>query len=447
MRRKVIIAVIIPALVVAVLLTVACVYLFIVPSLVADCPSATSDSSGGAVVIYEVCKGLHKRDLYVQRIGPEGDFRWGEEGILVGSGYGGVLHAVSDSSGGAILSWREALPRPKGEPSDSQIHVAKIDSAGSVRWRRDILGAGEAVKDAVSDRSGGVIIAYTDGDMNMSVLKIDAEGNLPWGGDGVSLNMGDSYLSDIASDDSGGVIVVRYGVGNISAQRVGSGGNTLWQTGGVEVCGSLGGEARLVSDGSGGAIIAFERQVPGEHGIAYTDSDIYAQRIDTEGSILWGPDGVPLRIGPSVPYEPKIVADDAGGAIIFFVDERGICAQRIDANGHKLWAEDAIQVWEGTYHHVVSDGFGGAISVGAEKAQRIDAAGRKMWGSDGTRLNLRGLHLYSISEDGSGGVLISWVANRFIIGEFMLGATASYAQRVDAEGNILWGDKGILLNR
>jgi hypothetical protein len=444
MRRRIIISV--SAVVVAILLAAICAYVFIVPFLVVDCPAVSSDNSGGVIAIYEVYKGLRTRDVYVQRIDPKGDFLWGEKGILVGSGCGGALHAISDGSAGVIVSWWEALPRSGGEPSDSQMYAAKIDSEGNVQWRRGILSAGEAIKDAVSDRSGGVIIAYTDGDMNMSVLKVDTEGNLPWGGDGVSLNVGDSYLSDIASDNSGGVIVVRYGVGNISAQRVDSGGNILWQTGGVEVCGSLGGEARLVGDGSGGAIIAFERDIPSEDGIGYIDSDIYAQRIDAEGNILWGPDGVPICIGPSKPYEPEIVADDAGGAIIFFVDTRGICAQRIDADGHKFWTDDGIEVWKGSYHHVVSDGFGGAISVGAEKAQRIDTTGRKMWGSDEIRLNLRGLHLYSISEDGSGGVLISWVANRFIIGEFMLGATATYVQRLDAKGDVVWGDKGILLN-
>jgi len=434
MRRKIIISV----LVVAILLIAGYAYWVYPPAVC--CPAITGDNSGGAIAIYEVYKFLRKHDFYVQKIGPEGDFIWGEKGILIGSGYKsgyGIfgLRAVNDGSGGAVVMWRESLR----QPPYAQTHVVKIDSGGSVQWRRDIPAAGQAIPDG----SGGVIIAYTDDDMNMSALKIDTEGNLPWGGDGVPLNMGDSYLSDIASDNSGGVIVVRYGVGNISAQRLDSRGNVLWQTGGVEVYGGPAGEARVVSDGSGGAIIVFERNIPCEDGIGSCDSDIYAQRVDAEGKVLWGPDGVPICIGPSKPYEPKIVADGAGGAIIFFEDfEEGfaIYAQRIDANGYKLWPED-VQVWKGTYYSVVSDGFGGAISVWDERAQRLDTTGRKMWGLNGTTATLNSRGWYLISADGCGGVLVSWSASRYILDE-----TASYVQRVDAEGNLPWGDEGILLN-
>jgi hypothetical protein len=452
MRRRIIISV--SAVVVAILLAAICAYVFIVPFLVVDCPAVSSDNSGGVIAIYEVYKGLRTRDVYVQRIDPKGDFLWGEKGILVGSGCGGALHAISDGSAGVIVSWWEALPRSGGEPSDSQMYAAKIDSEGNVQWRRGILSAGEAIKDAVSDRSGGVIIAYTDGDMNMSVLKVDTEGNLPWGGDGVSLNVGDSYLSDIASDNSGGVIVVRYGVGNISAQRVDSGGNILWQTGGVEVCGSLGGEARLVSDGSDGAIIAYMRDIPCDDGRigGYCDSDIYAQRIDAEGNVLWGSDGVPICAGPSTPNSPRVVADGAGGAIIFFVfsgDYAAIRARRIDADGHKLWDED-VELWKGDrigpVDPIASDAFGGAICVwyGGAKAQRLDATGRKLWGPDGIALTLQDFHPPLAAPDGCGGVFISWSAAEFKGRE--LSEVSYYVQRVDAEGDVVWGDEGILLN-
>lgn len=145
--------------------------------------------------------------------------------MLIGSTGNGIPYseAVSDGSGGAIIAWSECLPEVPGEPPSCQTYVARIDAEGHVQWQKDIPG----VDQAVPDGSGGAIIAYTNGDMNISVLKIDTEGNLPWGGDGVSLDLGDSYLSDIASDNSGGVIIVRYGVGNISAQRVDSGGN-MW---------------------------------------------------------------------------------------------------------------------------------------------------------------------------------------------------------------------------
>jgi hypothetical protein len=380
----------------------------------------TSDNWGGAIAFYQTWRMSDDHSLvefYAQKISPEGDFLWGERGILVGSGdadfyWACDLYAVSDGSGGAYVMWREPLP----ELPYSQPHVAKIDSGGNVEWQRDIPD----VEQAIPDGSGGVIIAYS-----ASVLKVDAQGNLPWGEDGVSLDLG---LFDIASDNSGGIIVVSYAVGNISAQRVDSGGNILWQTGGVEVCGIRGGAARVVNDGSGGAIIAYEQYTPcgdGTHGNC--DSDIYAQRIDASGSVLWWPDGVPVCVEPLFQYSPEMVEDGAGGAIVFFVTHlpigdyhySAIHAQRIDADSHKLWPED-VQVWEGACLSVISDGSGGAVSVyyGGEgtnaTAQRLDAAGRKLWGPEGTILTLRDLYgLGGVVSDGCGGVLMSWSAVKF----------------------------------
>jgi hypothetical protein len=451
--------VVIWALVVAILLSASCFQQH--PEFI-PLAAITGDNSGGAIAFYPTWRMSDDHSLvefYAQRISPEGHLLWRGKGILIASGDAAFywtcdLYAVSDGSGGAFVIWEEPLP----EPPYALPHVAKIDSGGNVEWQTDIPSAEEAIKEAIPDGSGGVVIAYLDYNMNMSVLKIDAEGNLPWGEDGVPLNLGDSYLSDIASDNSGGVIAVRYGVGNISAQSVDSEGNVLWQMGGVEVCGIQGGAARVVSDGSGGAIIAYEYLIfSGDGKYGYSDSDIYAQRIDAEGNVLWGPDGAPVCVDPLYQYSPGIVADAAGGAIVFFVTHLpigdyhypAIHALRIDADGHKLWPED-VQVWEGTYLSAISDGSGGAISVwysdeeNEAKVQKLDAVGRELWGPDGTTLTLRDVYPDLIVSDGCGGVLMSLSAVKSTGDE--VSEVSYYVQRVDAEGDVSWGDEGILLN-
>jgi hypothetical protein len=415
----------------------------------------TGDNSGGAIAVYQIWQMSDSYgQFYVQKISPEGDFLWGEKGVSIGSGYSDFgdfdSYAVSDGSGGAIVIWLEFLPRAEGELPSFQTHVAKIDSEGNVKWQRDIPG----IDQAIPDGSGGVIIVFSDSYENLCVLKIDAEGNLPWGQDGVSLNLREYWPLGVADDNLGGVIVVGYtfqgGHCIVYAQRVDSGGNILWQTGGVQACVGPAEEAQVVSDGAGGGIIAYMRDIPCEDGrIGYCDSDIYAQRIDAEGNVLWGPDGVPICAGPSHPNSPKIVTDGAGGAIIYFdfiADYTAFRARRIDADGHKLWEEEA-ELWGG---NIVSDGSGGVISVWYSdeginaKAQRLDATGKELWGPDGTALTLRDRHWSLAVPDGCGGVLISWSAVEFE------GSKASevsyYVQRVDADGNVVWGDEGILLN-
>jgi hypothetical protein len=446
MRRKIVIS----ALIGVILLGASCG-----PSVPIPPAAITGDNSGGAIAVYQIWRMSDSYgQFYVQKISPEGDFLWGEKGVSVGSGYSDFgefdSYAVSDGSGGAIVIWLEFLPRAEGELPSFQTHAARIDSEGDVEWQRDIPG----VDQAIPDGSGGVIIAYRAlYQDNISVLKIDGEGNLPWGQDGVSLNLsGYDSQRDIASDNSGGVIVVQQisGEGIICAQRVDSGGNILWQTGGVQACVGPAEGAQVVSDGAGGAIIAYMRDIPCEDGrIGYCDSDIYAQRIDAEGNVLWGPDGVPICVGPSAPNSPRIVTDGAGGAIIFFFfldDYAAFRARRIDADGHELWEEEA-ELWGGI---IVGDGSGGVISVWYSgegtnaKAQRLDATGRELWGPDGTALTFRDLHSSLAVSDGCGGVLISWSAVEFTGSK--ASAVSYYVQRIDADGNLPWGDEGILLN-
>ena len=436
MRRKIVISLVICVVVAAIALTASRIEPVTIPY-----AAVTTDNSGGAIVLYPLYRVFSLRgpsaQFYVQRISSEGDFLLGGKGTLVGAGswrgYG--LRALSDGSGGAIVMW---VPWNRG-PLSVQAHVAKIDSGGCVEWQRDTPGAEKAIPDG----SGGVIVAFGDSDGNIAVLKIDAEGNLPWGEDGVSLSLPDRYFSGIASDNLGGVIVAQVVVDEghiIRAQRVDSDGNALWQPGGVKVCACTGGALlpQVTSDGAGGAIVAYNYRR--EEGGKW---DIYAQRIDADGNVLWGPDGVPICMEVYIPHEVGMVEDGAGGAIIFYTSRLVLRAQRIDADGYKLWDEYSLRGWENTYHHVVSDGSGGAINVGARRAQRIDATGGVMWGHDGTMvLDQPVSGLYSISADGCGGILISWVLR-----EFESGPRTAYVQRVDPEGKPVWGDEGIPLNR
>src|SRR4030042_3244215 len=131
MWRKIVIS----ALIAVTLLSASCG-----PYQVPPIPAAmTGDNSGGAIAFYQIWPMSDSYgQVYVQKISPEGDSLWGEEGILLGSGCRADdqcgSYAVSDGSGGAIIIWMERLPQPEEEPEPSyfQTHVAKIDSEGNV---------------------------------------------------------------------------------------------------------------------------------------------------------------------------------------------------------------------------------------------------------------------------------------------------------------------------
>jgi hypothetical protein len=442
MRRKVVIW----ALIAAILLTASCI--FWGEAVPIPPPGITGDNSGGAIVTYAVYETLTEQDYYVRRISPAGDFLWGERGVLIGSTGNGLPYseAVSDGSGGAIVTWLECLPQVGGEPPSCQTYVAKIDSEGDIQWQWGREGV--EIQGMVADGAGGVIMGVVAADTKGSLVKIDSEGNLPWGEDGVSVGPVPEYPKEIASDGSGGVIIIQYASeSTICAQRVDSQGNILWQAGGVQVFAEPGEGACIVGDGAGGAIIAYTRNIPCEEGIGICNQDIYAQRIDAEGDIVWGPDGVPICVGPSASYSPQIVADGAGGAIVFFVDEPGVCAQRVDANGHRPWNGD-VPVYAGVILRVASDGSSGAFCVSYDRvAQRLDATGTKLWGPDGITFTTQDIHESGLAlvPDGCGGLLISWEADVKWT-HYEISNVSYYVQRVDADGNLPWGDEGILLN-
>ena len=54
--------------------------------------------------------------------------------------------------------------------------------------------------------------------------------------------------------------------------------------------------ARVSSDGAGGAIVAWHDRRTG------SNADIYAQRVDASGTVLWTTNGVALSTAPSVPF-------------------------------------------------------------------------------------------------------------------------------------------------
>ena len=140
--------------------------------------------------------------------------------------------------------------------------------------------------------------------------------------------------------------------------------------------------------------------------------DIYAQRIDTDGNVLWQQGGKPLSMskgGGSHPHRPRVVNDGSSVAIVCWEDLRhlprfSIYAQRIDSKGNAQWPKGGVRVCsvetgQSLLYDVVSDGLGGAIIVwwnsnsktfgkaGLLRAQTLDADGGLMWPDNGVPIS------------------------------------------------------------
>ena len=124
----------------------------------------------------------------------------------------------------------------------------------------------------------------------------------------------------------------------------------------------MGNDTTAIVSQSGGAIVAWTDLRPGSFGIR-------AQRLDSDGTVQWGPDGVAVNSTMSVQYGLGLASDGATGALLSWHDGRNgpldIYAQSLDGNGIPRWGTTGIAVCTAAGYQfssiVVNDGLGGAV--------------------------------------------------------------------------------------
>ena len=141
-----------------------------------------------------------------------------------------------------------------------------------------------------------------------------------------------------------------------------SSAHATWNLNGNAVCPAAGQQydPAIVSDGAGGAIVAWHENRNGNF-------DIFASRIGPTGITLWCG---PVCAATGDQGNPAIVSDGAGGAIITWEDLRSgssidIYTQQVDSKGQTRWTNNGVAVCTavGTQSHpaITSDGAGGGI--------------------------------------------------------------------------------------
>ena len=250
-------------------------------------------------------------------------------------------------------------------------------------------------------------------------------------------------------------------IAGVALLLLADGAGAAWIENGVPVCTSPGIQEKpqIVDDGAGGIIAVW---VDSRNG----DRDIYAQRIDGNGNVLWALNGIPVCTAAYDQMNLSAVADGAGGIIVAWQDYRyGMTtarryqymthAQRINGSGTSLWVPDgqAICSTRGTQLRpaVVSDGEGGAIiawydsrqsGVQGIYAQRVSASGMPMWSDTGVMLwgktyTLLGNEYPYMASDGAGGAIVAWC-------DYRSGTSLDiYARKIGKNGALSWGPNGV----
>lgn len=371
---------------------------------------------------------------------------------------------VPDGNKGAIATWFDF----RTGTINSDIYAQKIDSFGNVLWTANgVILSNSSNKEndpyIVSDGAGGAIIVWQDSSAttiwDVRAQRINASGTILWGSSGVlvcNANSSQEFVG-VVEDGAGGAIIAwqdyRNGNWDIYAQRVNSSGTVIWTANGVALCTATGNQwsIDITTDGTGGAIVTWYDNRSGIF-------DIYAQRVNAGGSVVWTADGVAICTAANNQYSPKITTDGLGGAIITWEDFRSgsnfdIYAQGINATGSVVWTANGVGVCTNTSAQaspaIANDDNNGAIIIWGDfrngnidiYAQRLNSSGTALWLANGIGIVTQTAQQYNrlISEDGQGGALICWNDDRN-------GTDDVFAQRVDGNGNILWSSAGVLIN-
>jgi hypothetical protein len=384
-------------------------------------PQITADGSGGAIMAWEFNGAGDWGDIYAQRMTAASCPLWTTDGVPICTApYGqGSQQLASDGTGGAIITWQDNRNWMTG----GDIYAQRVDALGNVQWTADgkaicALAQNQRYAHILSDGTGGAFITWMDwrssgdGGPGIYVQRADSLGYMQWGANGVLVTTTPNWDDElaIASDDSSGAIITwadtRIGPFDTSiyAQRVGPSGDMIWATEGVPICTAVNSQSdpQIVSDGQGGAIIAWnDRRIDGVH------RDIYAQRVDPSGNVMWGGDDVAICSATNNQSVGQLASDGAGGAIITWQDQR-------------------------------TEGSG----LGDIYAQHVNEAGDAQWTADGkpicvaANVQLRP----QIAADGSGGATIVWEDGRNWSGD--PANRDIYAQHVDVSGSVMWAENG-----
>ena len=324
----------------------------------------------------------------------------------------------------------------------------------------------------VSDGLGNFIIGWRDLQFASNVLlggviytqKFNADGIIQWAENGIRVNgsTGDAHADNPAliKCEDGKVIAVWikwgssfYDATRLYAQKLGEDGSRLWNTD-VRVFNLSGGQGwyKIVSDHAGGIIIA---SMYADGTWNTTPKDIIAQRVNPDGDVLWSGSGISVCQAEGNQMNPSLACTQDGYSFVAWQDKRldthgDIYLQKIDSTGAIAWQEDGIAVCNNTngqdYPVVVNDGAHGVIVAWVETlsgacygiyAQRIDQNGNLLWGEDHIRICQSTIYKApAIVSDGRGGAFIVWNDVRGSDPDI-------YAQRIDSSGVIQWKENGL----
>ena len=370
---------------------------------------------------------------------------------------------IETTDGGAIYVWSDT------KLGERDLWAQKVDGAGNMVWGEPVLidGKPDRQEDPVITRTNdnNYVIAWIDfsADLDGDVYaqKIDGEGNLLWqeGGVPVCTLAGMQIDLNMEPDNEGGVYIIWVDSRNPSkdlfGQRLSANGSPLWIINGIPIANGLGDEMQntMLPDGEGGMIIAYTHSYAG-------NDDLYAKRFNANGTMVWQ-NTLVISEAEGSQSDIRMAALNDGNFVFTWADKRSadtdIYAQKINLAGDLLWGSYLIVYSDQNglarpqvNPRIVKTSDNGVIIVWEDFrldtqnpdlfAQKISASGIKQWSEQGIALCTAEFAQVGprLASDNNGGCFVVW-------DDLRNGNAPNvdiYAQHLSASGNALWEANG-----
>ncbi len=236
--------------------------------------------------------------------------------------------------------------------NESDLYMQKVNQSGTALWLANGLPLcqnrfTQQYQKAFPDNNGGAFVAWTDRRDSISndiyAARVRWDGSFPRTDTSAALvkDNFEQYRSEIASDMKGGVIITWFDYRNgpafpfdidIYAQRIDSSANIKWTANGINVCNAQYSQINpaIISDANYGAIITWDDRRAGT-----SIYDIYAQRLDSAGTLKWGADDAPISIASGNQYKPQLTSAENGFVVVYEDTRNG-------SNNYDLFCQKAL---------------------------------------------------------------------------------------------------------
>ncbi len=317
----------------------------------------SSDNSGGFFMAYYTSEiSSFDFEIKANRLDSLGNKLWGN-GVFVcqSEGNPSEMSVCTTTNNEFIACWGDSR---NSIITESDLYIQKLNSSGVVQWTTNgialiIKKFSQQYQKVFPDNSGGVYIAWSDRRDSISndiyLQRIRTNGSFVFADTALPITYDnyEQYQPQLAQDMKGVIILTWYDFRNgpvfpfnidVYAQRVDSSGNIKWLQNGNNISNAQYSQVypAIISDGNFGAVISWDDRRAGT-----TIYDIYAQRVDSSGNLLWDTNDVAISIASGNQYKPQIVPTNSG-ALICFEDTRNgsnnydLFIQKVMMNGSTI---------------------------------------------------------------------------------------------------------------